>query len=311
MGLLNDNNLILWQGSFNEVESETNAVADSIFMNVNETYATLYPLDNDVSNYGIDYSQFGFTYQDNPNKPARFNRSSGLVTYFPRKPLANGQIRTLKYKWKDIKGVESNEAIISINITNRPLGWRGVTDSASCVVNQNMQNTGYVQFNQLERYYTDDDTAVSPTQVKPNISSDPDYIEPTINEAICPVGAIGTSVQFITELPLSSGVGGNFCTFTGSQKFRNPDTGAIVLDLFASDSTATNQTFEATAGTYNIEFRIQKGADASVIKMKIVKPDDTIFADIDITTSPVFTYTVNNVPIGLLGLRFIIYQGTI
>lgn len=309
MGLLNDNNLILWQGSFNEVESETNAVADSIFMNVNETYATLYPLDNDVSNYGIDYSQFGFTYQDNPNKPARFNRSSGLVTYFPRKPLVSGQIRTLKYKWKDIKGVESNEAVISINITNRPLGWRGVTDSASCVVNQNMQNTGYVQFNQLERYYTDYDTAVSPAQIKPNISSDPDYIEPTINETVCPVGAIGTTVQFITELPLVSG-SDTAVIFIGSQKFRNPATGAIVLDTILG-SFDEIQYREITAGTYNIEFRIQKGAETSLVKMKIVKPDDTIFADIDITTSPVYTYTVNNVPIGLLGLRFIIYQGTI
>lgn len=310
MEQLNDNNFLIWKGAFNNVPAELEAVDDTIFMNINEDFATLYPLSNDTSNYGIDYSSFRLTYNDNPSKPARFNHGSGLLKYFPRLPIANGQVRLVKYLWNDIKGNESNEGIVSINITDRPLGWRVVPESGFCVVNANMQNTGYVGYSQLERYFQDDDTAVSPPQIKNNITSDPDYIAPTLNEDICPVGAIGTTVQFISELPFVSGGGENYATFAQSQKFRNPDTGAIVIDLFAN-SSLSYESFEVTAGTYNIEFRIAKGSSASLVKMKIVKPDDTIIADIDITTSPVYTYTVNNVTIGSLGLRFIIYQGTI
>lgn len=303
MEQLNDNNFLIWKGAFNNVPAELEAVNDTIFMNIEEDFATLYPLDNDTSNYGIDYSSFAITYDDNPSRPARFNNGSGLFKYFPRLPLINGQTRLLRYKWKDIKGNLSNEATISILITNRPLGWRIVSESGYCIVNSNLQNTGYVGYTQLERYFSDTNEAVSPPQVKKNISSDPDYLAPVFNETICPIGGTASVVQFITEKPFVDG-GNAHAVFFTDQRFTNPDTGVNIFTFYCNPYLAS-QSFEFTPGTYTIELWIQKGIASGTTKIKILASDDSVIADI--TTDSNIFYTIPNITIGALGCRIIIY----
>lgn len=310
MAILNSNNPLIWQGSFNETPAELEAVADTIFINVNETSATLYPLSNDTSNYGIDYSSFTFNYQDNPTKPARFNHSSGLLTYYPRLPLTNGQIRTLKYKWQDIKGNESNEAIVSINVTDRPLGWRVVEDSAFCLLNSEQRNTGYLGYAELEHYYTDDDTAVDPPQVKPNISSDPDYIAPIFNDDVCPVnGTTEPSARFISEL-MDEPV--NYARFEANQEFRDATTGELLYNPDNGSSWSPDTLVTIGEGVFDITVSIFKGPSASLIAVKIIdnRTGDILGTKV-VTTSPVGTYTFNDIEVSKFGIKLVIFRDTV
>lgn len=47
-----------------------------------------------------------------------------------------------------------------------------------------MENTGYMSFAFLEKYYTDDNTPTG--EIKPNVTTDTDYLAPSLNTTICP-----------------------------------------------------------------------------------------------------------------------------
>lgn len=47
-----------------------------------------------------------------------------------------------------------------------------------------MENTGYMSFAFLEKYYTDDNTPTG--EIKPNVTTDPDYLAPALDTTMCP-----------------------------------------------------------------------------------------------------------------------------
>lgn len=56
-----------------------------------------------------------------------------------------------------------------------------------------MSNTGYLAYTNLEQYYTDSGAATGVT--KTNNVSDPDYIAPVLNLALCPLPSVSPSVS--------------------------------------------------------------------------------------------------------------------
>ena len=183
MDPLNKNNFLRWTGSFNQAPFDANAVDDSVNMFVTGAQVVLYPLVNDVSTYGIALNTFEFTLQDNPLAPATFDSASKSVTYFPPVGVVPS-VKTLKYKWKDFNGNESNEATITINVLARQTAWRGDPSSFACEMSGGVR-TGNSLYETLERYYTDDDELYLPYETKPNTIGDPDYIAPVTDNLNC------------------------------------------------------------------------------------------------------------------------------
>lgn len=185
---LNRNSPLIWEavdGFIDAPHSET-AVDDAVNIVVNAESLEIEPLLNDASTYGINASSLEITVQDNIVTPATWDATSGKITYYPPAGIVVGGARTLKYKWMDVLGHESNEATITITPTARSTSWRPLTSSRYCVTSSG-SNTGMAAYTTLEKYYTDDNTAAAPAVTKPNTIGDPDYVAPSEDLLMCPL----------------------------------------------------------------------------------------------------------------------------
>lgn len=191
---LNRGNFLIWDGEFDTLSFDIQAIDDDVTITVIQTSIIISVLANDIATLGFNYHSVVITLQDNLQKPSVVNQTDGTITYYPSANAPIGD-RIIKYKFKDLMGNESNEATVTIHIVPRPTGWRPYPQSFLCLRDADNLRTGYGFYTTIQKYYTDDQTNVIPIQLKPNISTDPDY-EPPFLATSCPV-------EFKTGLPVS------------------------------------------------------------------------------------------------------------
>lgn len=184
--VLNKNNFFIWKGEFDSAPFEIVANDDNASLVKGASYIEIYPLLNDVASYGLNPLSLEFTLQDNIANPATWDAVAKKIIYYPPADVEVGQVREIKYRVKDTIGNVSNEATVSIAISDRATSWRGYAPSYSCV-KVGGDNTGIGGYAQLEKYYIDDNSAYIPQALKPNVDGDANYIPPSQNLSACPL----------------------------------------------------------------------------------------------------------------------------
>jgi hypothetical protein len=123
----NRNHIIIWDTDFVERTDILNAVDNAATFQIGVQSITIPVLTNDVAHYGFDFNSVQITLQDTgaPHL-ASWNAVTKVITYYPpTSGIAVGNVRTLKYKFKDNRGVWSNEAEIKITAQGAPVvGFR-------------------------------------------------------------------------------------------------------------------------------------------------------------------------------------------
>lgn len=174
---LNKNNFLRWDGEFIKAPVTNTAVNDVASMFVNQTEKKILPLVNDISTLGVDLSSFEITQQPvGVILPSTWNLVTSEVTFY-LPPGSSPGTKTIKYKWKDLIGNLSNEGTITITINPRLTGWRVYPPSGGCQIVSG-EKTGFFEYDELEKYYTDNNTTVTPLVTKPNSPGDPNYSPP-------------------------------------------------------------------------------------------------------------------------------------
>ena len=299
MAILNRNNFLIWEGSFEPSPQMTQAIDDLVSAVQNAPLIEISPLLNDVATYGIDETSLLITLQTNLTTPATWDPVTKKITFYPNAGQGVEEIEVLKYKWKDTQGTFSNEAPISVNFTARPTGWRGYASSRVCL-QESGDNTGEAFFDQLEKYYTDDNTAFLPQELKTNVDTDPDYIAPVVDSISCPLpGATQDFKIYNFSLPVRSNPapiiknitffpdGGGFLSFSLNHKASDLQPRIIQVPTGLYPSIEVEVQYVPAA----INLSIEPGTGGSASQSQVaytpgVIPLTMLFEDVTIGTDP-------------------------
>lgn len=216
MDSLNKNNFLRWTGKFNIAPFNAIARNDEVTIVKGQASVDILPLANDSATYGIAQNSLQITIQDNFENPAVWNSVTSKITYY-LDPLTELGQRFIKYKWKDYNGNSSNEATVTINVVDRPTAWRVYPASFACVLDGGGNRTGYGAYSLLEKYYPDTQVNVTPLTTKSNVSTDPDYVAPVIDQQRCSTQAYTQwNLKFGASLQVSCVVSATMAVYTAT-----------------------------------------------------------------------------------------------
>lgn len=235
---LNKNNFLRWDGEFNSAPFTNTAMDDESSMTVINSFDDIFPLANDISTFGVDPNTLEITLQDNLVNPATWNPVTLAIRYYPPVGVTPSD-KTLKYRWKDLEGNQSNEATIVVHITARTIWWRAHPPSFTCVLDGGSERTGYSMYTLLQAYYPDNGATVTPLQTRPNDIGDPFYVAPLLDPIHCPTeDYIAWEIYggFATEIEACDATGA-FTTF-----YTNNTTTEITVgvELFTDSALTTH-----------------------------------------------------------------------
>lgn len=147
-----------------------------------------------------------------------------------------------------ISDVQSQIAVIAIQYgaINDSLYSVNVNNSVSQIPNApQYQNDGLQGMRQLQLYYTDNNTAVTPINIKNNITSDPNYSAPSSNIANCPIPASLTpaKIQINDETGPLNYTLTDQTTASGNKTFQTVGSG---VSYNANGILKSNDTFKIT-----------------------------------------------------------------
>ena len=167
-----------------EAPFANNAVDKAAVILTNQEYVDANLIGTDFSTFGIDYSSIEVLSWNNTTAPRpRWNAQTLKLRIY--RPTDGAAQMALTYRWKDVLGNSSNIANVYVNTTILVTAWRGYAPSMFCQLNQYNMNTGYRSYSDLERYYPALNVPYLPQQLKPNVSTDPDYIAPVFDLTTC------------------------------------------------------------------------------------------------------------------------------
>lgn len=183
---LNKNNFIRWTGSFTTFPYTITAVDDGPFLLPSgDDYLFCSPLANDTSTLPLDPYSFVIVGTSTPmSSPPVWDAVAQTLQVF--RPI-NPAIATasVTYTIADYAGNVSNQADAIVNIPAVATRWDGYGPSYACLLDAFGQKTGYANYTQLILVNAGTGTPLSPTTIKTNIVSDPDYIGPVYDPITC------------------------------------------------------------------------------------------------------------------------------
>jgi hypothetical protein len=265
LSILTKENYHQWEGDFDPLPATLLAVDDVASMIINAGSIEIDPFVNDVSSLGINYDSLEITLQDNPLAIAIYDPVSRKITYYLPNDALAGQVRQIKYKWKDVAGTSSNEATISVTVLERATSFRPHTFSKECIKDGSGNNTGQSRYTALEKYYLDDGKALKPYFLVANVVSHPNYVAPVDDPVSCPIPAVAGNDFYVYVYNRDSIL---MTVQIGSMAPYN-------LNLQGSD-TGAYAVIQVPSGSQAVTLTINNGNPQNIIEANISTPGQAL-----------------------------------
>jgi hypothetical protein len=154
-----------------------------------------------------------------------------------------------------------NTTACHVTIT-RPTAWRAKASTAYCISDGSGNITGQQGWTTLEKYYTDDNSLVSPPTEKPNTSGDANYVAPVTNTTACPIGAHFGATTFVSGDALTDVEVANFIGIPGA-------TVVIKLDSVVNNNGGSLRVNSSTAYLNNTWSVVLDGSGNGTLNVEI------------------------------------------
>lgn len=146
--------------------------------------------------------------------------------------------------------------------TSRISAWRVKASTSYCLTDGSGNITGEQGWTTLEKYYTDDNSLVSPVTEKSNTSGDSNYVAPVTNTTACPVGAHFGATTFVSGDDLVDVEVANFSGIPGA-------TVVIKLDNVINNNGGTLKVNGSAAYLNNTWSVVLDGSGNGVLNVEI------------------------------------------
>lgn len=222
---LNSNNFLRWDGIFIPLAytlSNTSLPLTTLF--ANEESCTCTPLSGATSSNGLDFSSFTITLIHNDTttdpivlaSPPEWNPDTQVLTCFRPLDLTLTEY-FIVFSISDLLGNVLTGCIQTVEVSTVYTTWLVYPSSATCLLDNFGNNTGYQLFTQLVLANSSTSAYISPLTLKANQPSDSDYIAPAQNFVSCPAPGAGSgiySVLIISNFSKNSASPTRFITIT-------------------------------------------------------------------------------------------------